>query len=191
MSAYPERKSGIHTTPRPASAPLAVSRKGQIACLAVQLARPAAAGAGGAARARARARQKNMPAILKTLPTRFARGKIQEFLSCPFAHFYFTCGLGRPQRPGIDQLYFTHQGIIIGHFDIEGIVRNEGQLPLLTTLDGNPSEWQIKPMRWVAICCPPFHPLEEEGELFHEPFRGWRYFDLAAYRGTIDARIRL
>lgn len=140
-----------------------------------------------------------MAALLKTLPTRFARGKIQEFLSCPFGRFYFTLGRGKPQRfaapypqpRGVDQIYFTHQSVILGHFDIEGIIRNEGQLPLLTTLDGKPSEWQIKLMNWVAICYPPFQPLDALSAVYHESFRGWRYFDLESYRGTPAARIRL
>jgi len=131
-----------------------------------------------------------MAAILKTLPTFFARGKINEFLSTPFSNFFFTLGRGRPQRPDpVTEIYFTHNGVILGHFDITEIVQNKGQLPLLTTLDGRPSEWQIKPDRWVAVCRGPFHRLEEK--LFHSGFRGWRYFDLHAYRGTLDSKVRL
>jgi hypothetical protein len=129
-------------------------------------------------------------AILKTLPTFFARGRIHEFLATPFSNFFFTLGRGRPQRPDpVTEIYFTHNGVLLGHFDITEIVQNKGQLPLLTTLDGRPSEWQIKPDRWVAVCRPPFHPIKEK--IFHSGFRGWRYFDLDAYRGSLDSKVRL
>lgn len=131
-----------------------------------------------------------MASILKTLPTSFARGRIDEFLSAPFSSFFFTLGRGRPQRPyPVTELYFTHQGRILGHFDIAEIVQNQGQLPLLTTLDGRPSEWQIRPDRWVAVCRPPFHRLQEK--IFHAGFRGWRYFDLRAHAGTLESKVRL
>jgi hypothetical protein len=128
-------------------------------------------------------------AILKTLPGFFARGRIDEFLSATFTRFYFTLGRGRPKTAGVDRIFFTHHGRILGSFEIEEIVKNAGQLPLLTTLDGKPSEWQIKPDRWVAVCRPPFHRLAEK--VYHEGFRGWRYFDLAAYCGTVGAKVRL
>jgi hypothetical protein len=126
--------------------------------------------------------------ILKTLPTFFARGKIRKFLRAEFSRFYFTLGRGKPQQ-AVTRLWFTHKGIIIGYFDVAEIVQNAGQLPKLTTLDGRPSAWQIKPDRWVAVCRPPFHHLRDF--ICHEGFRGWRYFDLAAHRGTMDAKIRL
>jgi hypothetical protein len=150
-----------------------------------------------------------MTAILKTLPSRFARGHIEHFLGLDgkpcWTLYFFTLGRGRPAKTkfcdaiefggvhnayiGIDQLWFTHRGQIIGHFAVIAIVQNVGQLPKLTTMDGEPSEWQIKPDRWLAICNPPFHRLEEK--IFHEAFRGWRYFDLEAYRGTVGAKVRI
>ena len=129
-----------------------------------------------------------MTAILKTLPTFFARGRIDQFLATEFSFFYFTLGRGQPKN-SIQELYFTHKGVILGHFDIDYVCKNAGQLPKLTTLDGRPSEWQIKPDRWVAVCRSPFHRLEEK--LFHSGFRGWRYFDLEAYRGTLDSKVLL
>lgn len=147
-------------------------------------------------------------AIIKTLPGRFARGHLDRFFGTTekpcFTTYYFTLGRGRPSKAdqpghssatkldgwfGIDQLYFSHQGILIGWFYVNIIVQNVGQLPLLTTLDGAPSEWQIKPDRWVAVCTPPFFRLKEK--LYHEAFRGWRYFDLAAYRGSTESKVRL
>lgn len=100
--------------------------------------------------------------------------------------FYFTLGRGRPQRPP-SELWYTHRGRILGWFGINEIVQNVGQLPKLTAIDGTESEWQIRGDAWVALCPPPFHRLEEK--IYHEGFRGWRYFDLEAYRGTIGAKL--
>ena len=130
-----------------------------------------------------------MSAILKTLPTCFARGHIREFLDGRFCLYYFTLGRGRPKQSTPTEIYFTHRGEILGHFAIEEIVQNVGQFPKLTTLDGQPSAWQIKGDAWVAVCRPPFHFLEDK--IYHEGFRGWRYFDLDSYRGTLGAQIRI
>lgn len=137
-----------------------------------------------------------MSAIIKTLPSRFARGQLDKFFgpddqgNANFCAYYFTLGRGRPQRPEpVTQLYFTHRGRVLGHFVIQEIVQNKGQLPLLTTLDGDPSEWQIKPDRWVAVCRPPFLRLKKK--VFHRGFQGWRYFDLGKYRRTLDSKVNL
>ena len=149
-----------------------------------------------------------MTAIIKTLPVRFARGELERFFGTEskpcFTSYFFTLGRGRPSKTkivpglgyngapawsGIEQLYFSHCGRLIGWFRVGYIVQNVGQLPLLTTLDGDPSAWQIKPDRWVAVCWPPFHRLAET--LYHEGFRGWRYFDLEQHRGTLEAKVRL
>jgi len=134
-----------------------------------------------------------MTAILKTLPTRFARGEIERFFGLAgkpcWTTYFFTLGRGRPKRCDPTEIYFTHKGIIVGHFTIADIVKNAGQLPLLRTMDGDPSAWQIPPDAWVAICAPPFHRLKEK--LYHEGFRGWRYFDIAEYRGLISSKVRL
>ncbi len=137
-----------------------------------------------------------MGAILKTLPTRFARGDIERFLGLgakkpAWCNYYFTLGRGRPRRDGftLRQLYFTHKGIVIGYFDVAEVVQNVGQLPQLTNMDGDPSAWQIPGDAWVAVCPPPFHPLRDR--VFHHGFQGWRYFDLQKYRSSLDARIRL
>lgn len=112
-----------------------------------------------------------------------------EVFASPWPIFYFTLGRGKPQRE-VTQIYHTHRGQILGHFEIQAIVRNMGDnLPKLTAIDGSESEWQIKLMNWVAVCPPPFHPIE--GKLYHEGFRGWRYFDLESYRGTIGAKVRI
>lgn len=69
------------------------------------------------------------------------------------------------------------------------IVQNDGSLPKLRSLSDTESEWQIRGDHWVAVCPPPFRRLEDK--VYHDGFRGWRYFDLEAYRTTIDARVRL
>ena len=134
-----------------------------------------------------------MSAILKTLPTRFARGQLERFFGLDgkpcWTTYFFTLGRGRPKRDDVDELYFTHHGRIIGSFKISDVVQNAGQLPKLTTLDGKPSQWQIPPDAWVAVCAPPFRRLSQR--LYHEGFRGWRYFDLEHYRGSLAAKVRL
>ncbi len=130
-----------------------------------------------------------MSAIIKTLPTFFARGHIRKFLTVRFARYYFTLGRGRPRQAKPTRLYFTHQGVLLGYFDIEEVVQNVGQLPKLTTLDGRPSAWQIKPDAWVAVCFSRFHFLRQK--LYHEGFRGWRYFDFETYRQSLEAKVNL
>jgi hypothetical protein len=134
-----------------------------------------------------------MSAILKTLPVRFARGQLTRFLGSDgkpcFTMYYFTLGRGRPKHSNPTEIYFTHRGRILGYFEIAEIVQNVGQLPKLTTLDGDPSQWQIKGDAWVAVCRPPFHAMSER--VYHEGFRGWRYFDLEKYRGTVEAKVHI
>ena len=129
-----------------------------------------------------------MTAILKTWPAFMPPRKVLEVFGHDWGRFYFTLGRGKPQKP-IEQLWFTHRSRILGYFGVGEIVQNVGQLPKLRALSGEISEWQIKGDRWVAICPPPFHRLEEK--LYHEGFRGWRYFDLEAYRGTLGAKVRI
>lgn len=130
-----------------------------------------------------------MPAILKTWPAFMPPEKVLRVFSHDWPIFYFTLGRGKPQQP-VDQIYHTHRGRILGYFTIAEIVRNMGDnLPALRSISDKRSEWQIKLMNWVAVCPPPFHPLKEK--LYHEGFRGWRYFDLQSYRNTIDAKIKI
>jgi hypothetical protein len=128
-------------------------------------------------------------AILKTWPAFMPPEKVLEVFTHQWAVFYFTLGRGKPKDAGVNQIYYTHRGRILGHFDIGEIVQNVGQLPKLTAIDGTESEWQIRGDAWVAVCPPPFHRLEEK--LYHEGFRGWRYFDLEKFRGTLESKVRL
>ncbi len=134
-----------------------------------------------------------MTAILKTLPVRFARGQIERFFGLDgqpcWSIYYFTLGRGRPRQAEPTQLYFTHRVLIIGHFDITEIVQNAGQIPKLTNMDGDPSAWQIPGDAWVAVCRPPFIRLRES--VYHEGFRGWRYFDLDRHRSTLGSKVRI
>lgn len=129
-----------------------------------------------------------MATILKTWPAFMTREHTLEVFGHDWGRFYFSIGRGRPKEV-LDKLYFTHRGQLLGHFGIGEVVQNAGQLPKLRSLQGEESEWQIKADAWVAICSPPFHRLEEV--VYHDSFRGWRYFDLAKHRGTLDAKIRL
>jgi len=130
-----------------------------------------------------------MNAIIKTWPSFMERHKVLEVFHHDWGHFYFTLGKGKPAKP-IAFLYYTHRGQIIGHFQIDRIVQNRGDnLPKLHSISGEVSEWQIKLMNWVAICRPPFYGLEDR--LFYSGFRGWRYFSIEDYRGTLDAKVRL
>ena len=133
-----------------------------------------------------------MTAILKTWPSFMERSKVLEVFNHDWGTFYFTLGRGKPQKE-ISELWYTHRGEIIGHFSVGTVVRNMGDnLPRLRSITGEVSEWQSKLMNWVALCPPPFFPLHKAyGRIFHEAFRGWRYFDLESYRSTIDAKIRL
>lgn len=130
----------------------------------------------------------DVTAILKTWPAFMEARKVLEVFTHNWGRFYFTLGRGRPKHTP-DQLFYTHHGRILGHFSIDEIVQNVGQLPKLRSLSGEESPWQIKGDRWVAICSPPFHRLDEK--LYHESFRGWRYFDLENYRGTVGAKVRI
>lgn len=129
-----------------------------------------------------------MTAILKTWPAFMERRKALEVFNHQWSRFYFTLGRGRPKREP-KQIWHTHRGIILGHHVIEEIVRNDGSLPKLRSLSDEESAWQIRPDNWVAVCLPPFYPLRER--IYHEGFRGWRYFDLDAYRDTREAKVRI
>lgn len=128
--------------------------------------------------------------IIKTWPAFMPPKKVLQIFThhWPDDKFFFTLGRGKPQHK-IEKLWFTHRGRVVGHFDVIAVVQNDGGLPRLRRLDGEPSEWQIKPDRFVAVCSPPVHLLKEK--VYFEGFRGWRYFDLETYRTTPDARMRL
>jgi len=130
-----------------------------------------------------------MTAILKTWPAFMPREKVLEVFNHEWGTFYFTLGKGKPQQE-ISELWYTHRGEIIGYFRIRKLVRNLGDnLPKLESITGEVSEWQIKLMNWVAVCEPPFVPAPERA--YHEAFRGWHYFDFAAYTKTPFAKVRI
>jgi hypothetical protein len=72
---------------------------------------------------------------------------------------------------------------------VEKLVVNDGSLPAMRSLSGEESGWQLKHDAWVAVCIPGCHRLRER--IFMEGFRGWRYFNLDAYRESPDARFRM
>lgn len=128
--------------------------------------------------------------IIKTWPA-FIDPKTVARMFSPkgsFARYYFTIGHGRPKQK-IERMWFTYRGRILGRFYVEEVVCNDGSLPKLNRLDGQPSEWQIRKDAWVAVCVPGCVRTRER--VFYGAFRGFRYFDYEAYRGTMEAKCRV
>lgn len=131
-----------------------------------------------------------MADIIKTWPravTARVTARLFSETNPPFVKFYFTLGRGRPHQQ-IDRIWFTYQGRILGYFHIETIVVNDGTLPRLRSIENEESEWQIRKDAKVAICSSPCVRLRER--LFMDGFRGWRYFDVDAYRAVPESRWR-
>jgi len=131
-----------------------------------------------------------MADIIKTWPANIDPRSVAALFSeeACFSMYYFTLGRGKPKAE-IDRIWWTYQGRIIGSFRVNRIVVNDGTLPRLGRVDGGESAWQIKKDAKVAICPGPCERLKER--LFMQGFRGWRYFDLAAYRETAESRMQL
>lgn len=131
-----------------------------------------------------------MAEIIKTWPSVVSAKTVAKVFSpsAPaFSRYYFSLGRGKPKQ-AIERMWFTYGGRILGWFEVEEIVCNDGSIPPLKRLDGGESGWQFKPDVWLAVCAPPCRRIPER--LFYEPFRGWRYFDLEAWRGNFDSRHR-
>jgi hypothetical protein len=126
--------------------------------------------------------------IIKTWPAQFTPRHVLEVFTHDWGEFYFTLGCGKPKQE-IARLWYTHRGRILGSFKIDRIVIQDGSLPRLRSITGEFSEWQIKPDNWVAICPPPFTRLKEK--LYYSGFRGWRYFDLEEWRGSLESKVQL
>jgi hypothetical protein len=132
-----------------------------------------------------------MAEIIKTWPASIpAKTTAQVFSQNhpPFCRYYFSLGRGKPKQ-SINRLWFTYQGRILGSFEIEEVVCNDGTLPKLHRLDGGESGWQIRKDSWVAVCAPPCARMKDR--VFMDSFRGWRYFNLDEYRGTAESRYRI
>lgn len=129
-----------------------------------------------------------MAEIIKTWPAFMPPEKVRRIFNYHWARFYFSLGRGKPSRE-ITAVWFTHQGRVLGSFPIEAIVNNDGSLPKLKSLDNRESTWQFKFGVWVMVCVPPIHWLHER--VYHESFRGWRYFNLAEYSRTVEAKFNL
>lgn len=126
--------------------------------------------------------------IIKTWPAFMPPRRVLEVFNADFANFYFSLGRGKPKEE-ISALWFTHRGRILGFFPIQHLVINDGSLPKLRSISGEESEFQIKRDNWVAICPGPIERLREK--LYYAGFRGWRYFDLEEWRGTLESRVQL
>lgn len=132
-----------------------------------------------------------MADLIKTWPAFMHPRKVLTIFSDTpaFPNYYFTLGRGKPKLD-VERLWFTYRNRVLGHFEVREIIRNTpGAIPPLVRIDGGESEWQIKPYNWVALCDPPFHRLKEK--LYYGYFRGFRYFDLEAHRGTPESRIAI
>lgn len=131
-----------------------------------------------------------MAEIIRTWPANVDARTVAHMFrpKCHFAMFYFTLGRGKPKQP-VTRLWFTYQGRILGSFEITEVIQNDGSLPRLRSITNEESECQIRPDYWVVTCPGPMDRLKER--VFMSGFRGWRYFNLAEYRTTPDARIRL
>jgi len=132
-----------------------------------------------------------MAEIIKTWPSVVSAKTTAQIFSPtapPFSRYYFSLGRGKPKQP-IAWMWFTYGGRILGRMEIEEVVCNDGTLPKLSRLDGGESGWQITKDAWVAICAPPCLRIKER--VFHESFRGWRYFDFVAYCQNPASRHRL
>lgn len=129
-----------------------------------------------------------MADILKTWPGFMEPEKVRRIFNYKHARFYFSLGRGLPKRM-VGRMWFCHQGVLLGSFKIEQIVVNDGSLPPLKSLSGERSAWQFKHDVKVAICVPPMEWLQQE--VFHESFRGWRYFDFETYAKTMEAKVRV
>lgn len=120
--------------------------------------------------------------IIKTWPAAISPKTVAEMFSPtvpPFHRYYFTLGRNLPKQP-VERLWFTYRGRILGSFKIEEFIVNDGSLPRLKRLDGGESEWQFVKDARIAVCSVPCERNNER--LAYEGFRGWRYFDLEAYR---------
>lgn len=129
-----------------------------------------------------------MPDILKTWPAVMDRRRVLAAFTHDWGEFYFTLGRGKPSKP-VERLWFTHHGQILGYFSVNRIIRNDGtNIPELRSISGEKSAWQIKPDAWVAICRPPFVELDDK--VYHDGFRGWRWFNLEEYSAAPESKVR-
>lgn len=131
-----------------------------------------------------------MAEIIKTWPAFMDARKVAEIFSPAgaFALYYFTLGRGKPRQP-VSRIWFTYRGRILGSFEVDAVVCNDGSLPTLRRLDGQESEWQIRKDAWVAVCVPGCDRLRDR--VFMSGFRGWHYFELDSYRKNPESKCRL
>jgi hypothetical protein len=130
-----------------------------------------------------------MTDILKTWPAFMPPRRVLEVFSgkeAKFAFYYFKLGRGKPKQT-IEHVWFVYRGRIMGKFKVESVECNVGQIPTLRRMDGDPGAFQIPRDAWVAICKGPFIRLKER--VYHDSFRGFRYFDFEEWRMNMEALI--
>jgi len=132
-----------------------------------------------------------MAEILKTWPSVVSAKTTARVFSASapaFSRYYFSLGRGKPKQT-VEFIWFTYGGRILGRMKVEELVVNDGSIPPLNRLDGGESGWQFRKDAWLAVCMPPCERLKER--IFHEPFRGWRYFDLMDWKCRPESRHRM
>lgn len=132
-----------------------------------------------------------MAEIIKTWPAAMPAREVRAIFfdrEQQFCEYYFTLGRGKPQQE-ITRLWYTYQGRIIGSFTVDRVVCNDGSFPALRRIDGEEGGWRIRPDYWVAICHGPM--LRPRQRMYMSGFRGWRYFDLAAWLTQPESGMRL
>jgi hypothetical protein len=129
-----------------------------------------------------------MAEIIRTWPASDKpQAAAQLFHIEPGGLFYFTLGRGKPKQE-IEKLWFTYCGRIIGYFRVLKIVTDDEVPDDLHFISEPKKHWAPRKHRWVAVCksgC-----VRAPVRVFMGGFRGWRYFDFEAYRGTPEARCR-
>lgn len=128
-----------------------------------------------------------MTDIIKTWPGNQEPRKVLRIfcLRPPFTRYFFSLGRAKPKQP-VEYIWFTYRGRVLGKVLVEELIQNDGSLPRLNRLEGGESGWQFKHDVWIAVCLPTMERLRQH--IYHGGFRGWRYFDLEAYRATPAAR---
>jgi hypothetical protein len=131
-----------------------------------------------------------MADIIRTWPANVdAHSVAKMFGPLPvWAAYYFTLGRGKPKQQ-IDRLWFTYRGRVLGYFNVDHLIQNDGSLPRLRSISNEESEWQVKRDHWIVVCESSCVRLKDR--LFMSGFRGFRYFDIENYRQTLESKVRL
>jgi len=132
--------------------------------------------------------------IIKTFESWRKRADLLKFFDVPDGHVLsFSLGRGKPKiEPR--RLWFVHCGRLFGWLSVEGLEQrgleeiSDGEFTY--TLDdacSQPRTWKPRLGTWMVVCVPPLRVVVEC--IFHEGFRGWRYFDFQKHCEGIASKI--